>query len=206
MGRKKLMSFSSLLFSYSSSSPCIWPPCTKPKTSSFRLLTSPLLPISTSSQHQASETFSFSDQPTEKTCAEAVLDGLRSDRLFFDPCCSENSSIMAAGFHGGLAVEKESTNPYRDFRASMEEMVEAHGDRNWEWLQQMLVWFLRANGKGNHGLIVGAFIDLLLGFGASSPSSSSPLHDKNPICSSCSSNSSFMFDIDGDGVERYGNC
>ncbi|KAI0527004.1 hypothetical protein KFK09_002600 [Dendrobium nobile] len=210
MGRK--LPFNSLLFSNSSSTssssspPCIWPSCSKPRTDSFRVLTSPLLTISNSlesSAEEASESF-LAEKLTEKTAAEVVLDGLRSDRLFFDPSGGETRSITS-GFDGGVAVAMESTDPYRDFRASMEEMVEAHGDREWEWLQNMLVWFLRANGKGNHGLIVGAFLDLLVGFGASSPSFSSAPNDKNPLCSSCSSNSSYIFEIEEVGVKRSGN-
>ncbi|KAF0889434.1 hypothetical protein E2562_024499 [Oryza meyeriana var. granulata] len=62
-----------------------------------------------------------------------------------------------------VAVAVDSEDPYRDFRASMEEMVAAHGLRDWEQLEELLSWYLRVNGKHNHPLIVGAFVDLLLG-------------------------------------------
>ncbi|KAL6595529.1 hypothetical protein ACP70R_047869 [Stipagrostis hirtigluma subsp. patula] len=62
-----------------------------------------------------------------------------------------------------VAVALDSEDPYRDFRASMAEMVAAHGLRDWAALQEMLLWYLRINGKHNHALIVGAFVDLLVG-------------------------------------------
>ncbi|XP_066334952.1 nuclear pore complex protein NUP62-like [Miscanthus floridulus] len=72
-----------------------------------------------------------------------------------------------------VAVALDSEDPFRDFRASMHEMVAAHGLRDWPALQEMLLWYLRINGKHNHALIVGAFVDLLVGL-ATSTSSASP--------------------------------
>ncbi|XWS56049.1 hypothetical protein CRYUN_Cryun09bG0053300 [Craigia yunnanensis] len=69
----------------------------------------------------------------------------------------------------------ESQDPYVDFRKSM---VEAHGLKDWEGLEELLCWYLRANGKGNHGYIVGAFVDLLVGLAISSTCI--------PSCSNCS--------------------
>ncbi|XP_062204384.1 transcription repressor OFP13-like [Phragmites australis] len=69
-----------------------------------------------------------------------------------------------------VAVAVDSADPYGDFRASMEEMVAAHGLRDWAALEELLSWYLRINGKHNHPLIVGAFVDLLLGLASSSPS------------------------------------
>ncbi|URE40902.1 atofp18 ofp18 [Musa troglodytarum] len=68
----------------------------------------------------------------------------------------------------------ESEDPYRDFRLSMEEMVVAHGLRDWERLEELLVWYLRVNGKKTHGFIVGAFVDLLAGLASPLPPSFSP--------------------------------
>ncbi|OEL28117.1 hypothetical protein BAE44_0010859 [Dichanthelium oligosanthes] len=71
---------------------------------------------------------------------------------------------------GSVAVAVDSGDPYGDFRASMEEMVSAHGLRDWAALEELLAWYLRINGKQHHHLIVGAFVDLLLGLSSSSPS------------------------------------
>ncbi|PUZ53824.1 hypothetical protein GQ55_5G081100 [Panicum hallii var. hallii] len=108
---------------------------------------------------------------------DAVVRGIRSDRLLFDPGASATSSILeeksgCAGARGGggdeeafgdaVAVAFESADPYEDFRASMEEMVAAHGVGDWGWLEEMLGWYLRANDRDTHGAIVAAFIDVVV--------------------------------------------
>ncbi|XP_057252393.1 transcription repressor OFP13 [Beta vulgaris subsp. vulgaris] len=120
---------------------------------------------------------------------ETVIRGLRSDRLFFEP---ERSSSLLLREHenkheheqeeeeeqeeeivlespDSKVVYKESeimsmdsNSPYEDFRRSMEEMVEAHGLKDWQGLEELLGCYLKINGKNNHGYIVGAFIDLLV--------------------------------------------
>ncbi|XP_020158562.1 transcription repressor OFP13-like [Aegilops tauschii subsp. strangulata] len=130
---------------------------------------------------------------------DAVVVGpLRSsDRLLFDPGASgATSSILEeklpAGareaFVGGLAVAFESADPYGDFRASMQEMVAAHGAGGWGWgwLEEMLGWYLRANGKDTHGAIVAAFVDVIVS--VADPGRGS----------SCSSRSSSCASVDGD--------
>uniref|UniRef100_A0A0E0H7Y4 Transcription repressor n=1 Tax=Oryza nivara TaxID=4536 RepID=A0A0E0H7Y4_ORYNI len=113
---------------------------------------------------------------------EVIIRGLRSSnrRLFFEP--ESTSSIVvkgravdadAAAFDGATAMSIDSADPYGDFRRSMEEMVMSHmsgGGHDWGWLEEMLGWYLRANGKKTHGFIVGAFVDLVVAL-ASSPSS-----------------------------------
>ncbi|KAL5216689.1 hypothetical protein ABZP36_008090 [Zizania latifolia] len=99
---------------------------------------------------------------------EVIIRGLRSsNRLFFEP--ESTSSIVvkgagAAAFDGATAMSIDSADPYGDFRQSMEEMVMSHinGATDWGWLEEMLGWYLRANGKKTHGLIVEAFVDLLV--------------------------------------------
>lgn len=86
-------------------------------------------------------------------------------------------------FKESLVLSMESQDPYLDFKTSMEEMVEAHGlNKDWEGLEELLCWFLKVNGKSNHGYIVGAFVDLLVGLAFSSA------NNNNPSCS-CSNNS-----------------
>lgn len=107
---------------------------------------------------------------------EAIIHGLRSSttrRILFEP--ESTSSIVkktkkaaAAAFDGATALSIESADPYGDFRRSMEEMVLSHGADDWVWLEKMLGWYLRANGEKTHGLIVGAFVDLLVALASSS--------------------------------------
>ena len=74
--------------------------------------------------------------------ADAIVRGIRSDRLLFEPRAPSSSILekkppararatdgdeAAVLFGGGVAVAFESADPYRDFRVSMEEMVAVHG-------------------------------------------------------------------------------
>ena len=79
------------------------------------------------------------------------------------PDKNESAEAQAAAVKGGaVVVTVESKDPYGDFRASMAEMVAAHGLRDWESLEELLAWYLKLNAKGVHAAIVGAFIDLLV--------------------------------------------
>ncbi|KAF2930984.1 hypothetical protein DAI22_05g176900 [Oryza sativa Japonica Group] len=126
---------------------------------------------------------------TAEDMADAIVRGLRSDRLLFEPR-APSSSILdkkpvrraagggdddddgAASFGGGVAVAFDSEDPYEDFRASMAEMLAAHGVGDWGWLEAMLGWYLRANGKETHAAIVAAFVDLVVSTAARGSSSS----------------------------------
>ena len=181
-----------------SSSSWPWPSCHQPKTLSFRAnndifetINSAYLDATTMDvMLESSESFftvspesaSFSTNASENSSRredssiETVIRGLRSDRLFFEP--DETSSILEAKaetlpFKDSVVLSMESRDPYVDFRKSMEEMVEAHGVKDWEGLEELLCWYLRVNGKSNHGYIVGAFVDLLVSLALSSASSSS---------------------------------
>ncbi|CAK7341967.1 unnamed protein product [Dovyalis caffra] len=121
-----------------------------------------------------------SDESGAGDSIETVIKGLRSERLFFEP--GETNSILEEAKAGGefpfkesVVLSMESQDPYLDFKKSMEEMVEAHGLTDWEDLEELLSCYLKLNGKSNHGHIIGAFVDLLVGlaFASSSPSPSS---------------------------------
>ncbi|CAA6656469.1 unnamed protein product [Spirodela intermedia] len=55
-----------------------------------------------------------------------------------------------------------SMDPYRDFRTSMDEMVEAHDLKDWSALQELLQCYLRLNQKSTHSFIFEAFVDLIV--------------------------------------------
>ncbi|XP_044502148.1 transcription repressor OFP16-like [Mangifera indica] len=65
-----------------------------------------------------------------------------------------------------VAVHTDSSDPYLDFRRSMQEMVEARhlmgAKANWDYLQELLLCYLALNTKSTHKFIVSAFADLLL--------------------------------------------
>ncbi|KAK8928998.1 hypothetical protein KSP39_PZI017791 [Platanthera zijinensis] len=162
---------------------------------------------------------SLSTKIDEDEEEEAVIRGLSSNRLFFDAAGTSSSLLenrgggnggeVAPSFDGGVAVALESIDPVGDFLSSMEEMVEAHGVvRDWAWMQEMLGWFLRANGKINHGFIISAFLDLVVGLASSSSSFSSPSRTCPPYSSSCSSSSSYsceMEEVKNSGIEIGGD-
>ncbi|XWS56047.1 hypothetical protein CRYUN_Cryun09bG0053100 [Craigia yunnanensis] len=175
-----------------------WPSCHQPRTRSFRTddslfktINSAYLdaiieaetPESWFSNSSESASFSTASDESGGDPVETVIRGLRSERLFFEP--GETSSILEEAkpsdglpFKESVVLSMESQDPYVDFRKSMEEMVEAHGLKDWEGLEELLCWYLRANGKGNHGYIVGAFVGLLVGLAISSTCI--------PSCSNCS--------------------
>ncbi|GAA0159415.1 hypothetical protein LIER_43481 [Lithospermum erythrorhizon] len=67
---------------------------------------------------------------------------------------------------GSIAIPTYSPDPYADFRRSMQEMVETHGNidvrANWDYLHELLMCYLSLNPKSNHKFIVGAFADLIV--------------------------------------------
>ncbi|KAI3447418.1 hypothetical protein Pfo_004083 [Paulownia fortunei] len=205
-----------------------WPSCVNnPKTVSFRANTNeniyktmnsayledksttefadtpdPFFSICNSFEQHHEESFSCESEicnPEQPNSVEsAVIRGLRSDRLFFEP--GKTSSILEeAKTHESPYKERvaimaiESRDPFVDFRVSMEEMVEAHGLKDWECLEELLACYLRVNGKSNHGYIVGAFVDLLihLALASASNDSSSSAIDEN--CSSSSTTTQYSF-------------
>ncbi|KAG8380663.1 hypothetical protein BUALT_Bualt06G0039300 [Buddleja alternifolia] len=111
---------------------------------------------------------------------EMIIRGVRSsERLFFEP--GDTSSILKEAktssddnlpFKESVVLAFESDNPYLDFKKSMHEMVESHGIKDWDCLEELLGWYLEMNGKMNHGFIVGAFVDLLIGLASDSSSDS----------------------------------
>ncbi|XP_066310293.1 transcription repressor OFP13-like [Miscanthus floridulus] len=139
---------------------------------------------SSARQDCCSDSLSTASEASAAACDDAaddaVVRGIRSDRLLFDPGASATNSILeeknaaaaCAGakqeeeeeeaFGGAVAVAFESADPYADFRASMEEMMAAHGIGDWGWLEEMLGWYLRANDGDTHCAIVAAFIDVVV--------------------------------------------
>jgi uncharacterized protein (TIGR01568 family) len=83
----------------------------------------------------------------------------------------EESSDLKSG---AVVVTVELEDPYGDFRASMAEMVAAHGLRDWDGLEELLAWYLKLNAKGVHAVIVGAFVDMLVGLATPSSPSQAP--------------------------------
>ncbi|KAL4296226.1 hypothetical protein GQ457_12G003420 [Hibiscus cannabinus] len=81
---------------------------------------------------------------------------------------------------GGVAVKKYSPDPYKDFRASMQEMIEARNltdvNMDWEFLHELLLCYLNLNPENTHKFIVSAFADIVVCLlsSSSSPESDTP--------------------------------
>lgn len=186
----------------------MWPSCKHPRTHSSRRTPATKNLLVESAESSSSFTNSSSarmhhdhdqDLAASDSClsteasasaedmADAIVHGLRSDRLRFEPRAPSSSILekkppqpppMAPGpasFPGGSALALESADPYGDFRASMEEMMAAAhgaGEWDWDWLEKMLGWYLRSNGKDTHAAIVAAFVDLVVTITAAGSSSS----------------------------------
>ncbi|XP_074267664.1 transcription repressor OFP15-like [Silene latifolia] len=138
----------------------------------------------------------MSDDPIE-----SVIRGLRSERLFFEPesSCSllvsskqadRPGSEVGVVYKESEALSMDSSNPCEDFRRSMEEMVEAHGLKDWQGLEELLGCYLKINHKLNHAYIMAAFIDLLLNLSITSSSKSSSSSSTTTCLSSTNLNSS----------------
>jgi uncharacterized protein (TIGR01568 family) len=211
----KKLGLSSLFYKHKDiSPPWPWFSC-NPKTNSFRD-TTPTCVNSTyidstdscfthSSTLTESESFSTSSEPSTGDQVESVIHAVKSDRLFFEPISS--SSILEEARKStqisdtcaldecAIAIELESEDPYKDFVKSMVEMVMANGVKDWDWLEEMLGWYLRVNPESAYEYIIDAFVDLLLGLACTSDSCD---------CSSSSSCSSYRFDCN-EG-KRRDNC
>jgi uncharacterized protein (TIGR01568 family) len=160
-----------------------WPSCKHPKTSSFR--TSHVEESAYKTVNSVYDAISIDPSEVEQSASSTVdVRSIRSDRLFFEPAGSTSSSIIhkipwkkqpkdSDPFKESIVLTLDSADPYRDFRESMQEMVTAHGMKDWEGLEKLLGIYLRLNAKSIHGLIVGAFVDLLVAMAANSAASPS---------------------------------
>ncbi|XLR12452.1 uncharacterized protein [Arachis hypogaea] len=133
---------------------------------------SPELSLFTDQSFECATSFSTSSEdhdPIETLIHELCSDNddnNNNNRIFFE--LDETSSIFEASkgplFKDSVVLSLDSNDPFVDFKKSMEEMVEALGlKEDWEGLEDLLSWYLKVNEKSNHGYIVGAFVDLLVG-------------------------------------------
>jgi len=126
---------------------------------------------------ESEEYYCYNDGESLETLVRGVKSERSSERLFFE--AEDTSSILEKAkandfpFKESVVLAMDSEDPYEDFKRSMEEMVESHGVKDWEGLEELLSWYLKVNGKNNHGFIVGAFVDLLISLAGSDNSNNS---------------------------------
>ncbi|KAK7278707.1 hypothetical protein RJT34_23743 [Clitoria ternatea] len=82
----------------------------------------------------------------------------------FSPCCYVESCEYVRGFGRvgteGVAVEKDSDDPYLDFRHSMLQMILENEIYSKDDLRELLHCFLQLNSPQHHGVIVRAFTEI----------------------------------------------
>ncbi|OMO80742.1 hypothetical protein CCACVL1_12780 [Corchorus capsularis] len=90
---------------------------------------------------------------------------------------SSSTEEVPAALDGGVAVKKYSPDPYKDFRLSMQEMIEARNltdvKKDWEFLHELLLCYLTLNPQNTHKFIINAFADIVVCLLSSSPDSDS---------------------------------
>ncbi|XP_023540581.1 transcription repressor OFP12-like [Cucurbita pepo subsp. pepo] len=125
----------------------------------------------------------FSDESTSDSDSDAdavVPDfsaAVASHRFFLSSPGFSNSIFDSSPDHA-VKVRKVSTDPFVDFRGSMQEMIEARNQpvdvrRDWEYLLNLLICYLQINSLDTHKFITTAFSDLLIYLLESSPESPS---------------------------------
>ncbi|KHN08721.1 hypothetical protein glysoja_037043 [Glycine soja] len=77
----------------------------------------------------------------------------------FSPCYAE-ASAQFSNYGRGVAVEKDSDDPYLDFRHSMLQMILENEIYSKEDLRELLNCFLQLNSPDHHGVIVRAFTEI----------------------------------------------
>ncbi|KAL9250342.1 Transcription repressor OFP12-like protein [Drosera capensis] len=106
----------------------------------------------------ASQRFFFSSPGHSSSIIDSSPSSLSS--------CSLDRLPSSSPLPDSIPVQTYSPDPYSDFRLSMQEMVEAR-DRHeeewsWEYLNELLVCYLKLNPESAHGDIVRAFADLVV--------------------------------------------
>jgi uncharacterized protein (TIGR01568 family) len=87
-----------------------------------------------------------------------------------DSVTEGSGDIAGAGDDGGTntAIVLFSMDPYTDFRRSMEDMIRMHHGQesqslDWDFLEELLFYYLQLNDRSVHKYILKAFADLTAG-------------------------------------------
>ncbi|KAH1061210.1 hypothetical protein GLYMA_02G199300v4 [Glycine max] len=97
--------------------------------------------------------FHWDDTATSSSTTNA------STAATFSPCYAE-ASAQFSNYGRGVAVEKDSDDPYLDFRHSMLQMILENEIYSKDDLRELLNCFLQLNSPDHHGVIVRAFTEI----------------------------------------------
>ncbi|KAK4856919.1 hypothetical protein QYF36_022625 [Acer negundo] len=122
----------------------------------------------------ASQRFFFSSPGRSNSIIESSPEHSTSRPIEIESNNDQEAAETASLLDGGVAVKKYSPDPYKDFRCSMQEMIEAKNLKdvisNWDFLHELLFCYLSLNPKHTHKFIITAFSDILISL-LSSPDS-----------------------------------
>ncbi|XP_022746743.1 transcription repressor OFP6-like [Durio zibethinus] len=137
-------------------------PKPKPKYHSYK--THSLCNYSSSSSSKKTTNHSFSDYETATSFSPSTDNPRYWDMDTDTDQDSKSSMATVRGFGriGGesLAVEKDSDDPYLDFRHSMLQMILEKEIYSKDDLRELLNCFLQLNSPYHHGIIVRAFTEI----------------------------------------------
>ncbi|KAG5080783.1 hypothetical protein JHK86_004848 [Glycine max] len=119
--------------------------------------------------------FHWDDTATSSSTTNA------STAATFSPCYAE-ASAQFSNYGRGVAVEKDSDDPYLDFRHSMLQMILENEIYSKDDLRELLNCFLQLNSPDHHGVIVRAFTEIWNGVFSVRRSGSSTGFHLNPLC------------------------
>ncbi|XP_073302056.1 transcription repressor OFP16-like [Primulina huaijiensis] len=117
---------------------------------------------------------SFDDYDIHDDSIPDFSSAYASHRFFFSTPGSSNSifeqpqRLMDSGevVSGSVAIQKYTSDPYADFKESMQEMIEAHDwtdlKSSGEFLHDLLMCYLTLNHKHTHKFIIDAFADIVV--------------------------------------------
>ncbi|XWS56048.1 hypothetical protein CRYUN_Cryun09bG0053200 [Craigia yunnanensis] len=134
----------------------------KPKSRSYK--THSLYNYSSSSSSKKRTHYSFSEHETATSFSPSTVTPQYWDMntdTDQDTKCSM-STVRGFGRVGGesLAVEKDSDDPYLDFRHSMLQMILEKEIYSKDDLKELLNCFLQLNSPYHHGIIIRAFTEI----------------------------------------------
>ncbi|XP_071739252.1 uncharacterized protein [Rutidosis leptorrhynchoides] len=106
--------------------------------------------------HSSASTSSWNTTPTTTTTATF------SPNNTSDTTTTTTTAVQGFGWLGGnsLAVEKDTNDPYVDFRDSMLQMIVEKEIYKKDDLRELLNCFLQLNSPYYHGIIVKAFTEI----------------------------------------------
>ncbi|KAK7268060.1 hypothetical protein RIF29_20745 [Crotalaria pallida] len=129
--------------------------------------------------HHHSSSSSSTTNTTATTFSPCCYVDSSSSSQFCEDVKSSKTTVRGFGRVGteGVVVEKDSEDPYLDFKQSMLQMILENEIYSKDDLRELLNCFLQLNSPNNHGVIVRAFTEIWNGvFSVRSNSPSSRFH------------------------------